>query len=194
MQLIYIIGGLGVFATVALLGVVLFYVRKMRRERTYRVSMGAGDAADDAVANELQSMIESGHHLPVTLAFRNLTYELPNGSNNRVRILKGVHGVVKPGEVMAILGASGAGKSTCLDILGGKTKRGVVQGEILINGKAPTRRQYKRISGFVDQEDKLMGTLTVYEALLYSAMLRLPKTMSHAAKERRVRETMVDGR
>jgi ABC-type multidrug transport system ATPase subunit len=119
-----------------------------------------------------------------------LTYEIAQ-RQQKARILRGIHGVVKPGELMAILGASGAGKSTCLDILGGKAKRGVVSGEILINGKRPTRQQYKRISGFVDQEDKLMGTLTVYETLLYSALLRLPKTMSRAAKERRVRETMV---
>jgi ABC-type multidrug transport system ATPase subunit len=53
---------------------------------------------------------------------------------------------------MAIMGSSGAGKTTCLDILAGKTKRGIVSGDLLINGKVPTREQFKRISGYVDQE------------------------------------------
>jgi ABC-type multidrug transport system ATPase subunit len=49
---------------------------------------------------------------------------------------------------------------------------------------------YKRVVGFVDQEDTLMSTLTVYETVLYSAVLRLPKDMSIEAKKFRTLETM----
>ena len=86
----------------------------------------------------------------------------------------------------------GAGKSTCLDILAGKAKRGIVSGQLLINGKVPTKQQFKKISGYVDQEDTLLGTLTVYETLLYSALLRLPRDKSRAAKEKRVNDTLVE--
>ena len=44
--------------------------------------------------------------------------------------------------------------------------------------------------GFVDQEDMLMSTLTVYETVLYSALLRLPREMSFEAKKFRTLETM----
>lgn len=46
------------------------------------------------------------------------------------------------------------------------------------------------IQRYVDQEDTLMGTLTVYETILHSALLRLPQQMSISNKIRRVKETM----
>lgn len=91
---------------------------------------------------------------------------------------------------MAVLGASGAGKSTFLDLLARKAKRGSVEGEILVNGKKVNESEYRRVVGFVDQEDTLMGTLTVYETVLYSALLRLPREMGMAEKKMRVLETM----
>jgi len=97
---------------------------------------------------------------------------------------------------MAIMGASGAGKSTLLDILAHKSKRGVVGGEIFVNGRKISGEEngggeeWKRVVGFVDQEDTLMSTLTVYETVLYSALLRLPRDMSLEAKKFRTLETM----
>ena len=49
---------------------------------------------------------------------------------------------------------------------------------------------FRRVVGFVDQEDTLLSTLTVYEAVLFSALLRLPREMSRAAKVFRTLETM----
>ncbi|KAH8925218.1 hypothetical protein BT69DRAFT_1279899 [Atractiella rhizophila] len=54
------------------------------------------------------------------------------------------------------------------------------------NGK----EKFSRMVGFVDQEDTLMGTLTVYETVLYSALLRLPRGMSLEAKQIRTLETL----
>lgn len=91
---------------------------------------------------------------------------------------------------MAVIGASGAGKSTFLDLLARKSKTGSVTGDILVNGKKVDNAEYRRVVGFVDQEDTLMGTLTVYETVLYSAMLRLPRDMSLEDKTMRTLETM----
>lgn len=91
---------------------------------------------------------------------------------------------------MAVLGASGAGKSTFLDILARKSKRGTVGGQVLVNGRKVSSTDYRRVVGFVDQEDTLMGTLTVYETVLYSALLRLPREMSFEDKRMRTLETM----
>ncbi|KAI9335039.1 hypothetical protein DFJ73DRAFT_852417 [Zopfochytrium polystomum] len=108
----------------------------------------------------------------------------------RIKVLESVHGYVKPGQVMAIMGGSGAGKTTFLDILARKSKTGKIRGEILVNGRTMSADEYKSIIGYVDQEDTLMGTLTVYETVMYSALLRLPRSMSYEAKKRRVQETM----
>ncbi|OBZ66190.1 putative ATP-dependent permease [Grifola frondosa] len=106
-------------------------------------------------------------HVPASLHFDDISYTLGNRT-----ILDSISGSVKPGQLLAIMGASGAGKSTFLDILARKRKRGV------------------NVMGFVDQEDTLMSTLTVYETVLYSALLRLPREMSFEAKKFRTLETM----
>lgn len=126
-------------------------------------------------------------HVPATLQFSNISY-----SAGAKPILSSVSGSVKPGQIMAIMGASGAGKSTLLDILGFKLKRGTVGGDIFVNGRRMNAEgdAFKRVVGFVDQEDTLMSTLTVYETVLYSALLRLPRDMSLEAKKFRTLETM----
>lgn len=125
-------------------------------------------------------------HVPATLHFDKLSYVV----NNKT-ILTDITGSVTPGKVMAILGASGAGKSTFLDILAHKNKRGKVSGSLFVNGREmEDEKLYKRVIGFVDQEDHLMSTLTVYETVLYSAILRLPREMSLEAKKFRTLETM----
>lgn len=125
-------------------------------------------------------------HIPATLHFENVSY-----AANGKAILSDVTGSVAPGQIMAIMGSSGAGKSTFLDILARKDKRGRVGGKLYINGREiDDNALYKRIIGFVDQEDTLMPTLTVYETVLYSAILRLPRDMSFEAKKFRTLETM----
>jgi len=126
-------------------------------------------------------------HVPTSLYFSDITYAL---SPTRT-LLSNISGRVKPGQVMAIMGASGAGKSTLLDILARKRKKGtLVSGTTLINGRVVEDSQFKKVMGFVDQEDTLMGTLTVYETVLYSALLRLPREMSFEAKKFRTLETL----
>lgn len=124
-------------------------------------------------------------HVPASLYFSNITYSLGDRT-----ILDNISGCVKPGQIMAIMGASGAGKSTFLDILARKRKRGDVSGTTLVNGREVDDAQFKKVVGYVDQEDTLMSTLTVYETVLYSALLRLPREMSIEAKKFRTLETM----
>ncbi|KDQ08706.1 hypothetical protein BOTBODRAFT_37700 [Botryobasidium botryosum FD-172 SS1] len=124
-------------------------------------------------------------HVPASLHFSDISYTL--GSRT---ILDNISGSVKPGELLAIMGASGAGKSTFLDILARKQKRGTVSGKTLVNGRAVADQAFRKVMGYVDQEDTLMSTLTVYETVLYSALLRLPREMSFEAKKLRTLQTM----
>ncbi|KAK7421673.1 FAD-dependent urate hydroxylase [Neonectria magnoliae] len=122
-------------------------------------------------------------HKPAALYFENVAYTL-----NGKQILTGIQGISNPGEVTAIMGASGAGKTTFLDILARKNKRGQVNGDFYVNGEQVTDSDYKNVVGFVDQEDTMLPTLTVHETILTSALLRLPRDMGRAAKEQRVFE------
>lgn len=122
-------------------------------------------------------------HKPAVLYFDDVAYTL-NGKN----ILSNIHGICHPGEVTAIMGASGAGKTTFLDILARKNKRGQVSGNFFVNGEKVSDVNYKNVVGFVDQEDTMLPTLTVHETILNSALLRLPRHMGRAAKEQRVYE------
>lgn len=122
-------------------------------------------------------------HKPASLYFQNVSYNL-----NGKQILSGIQGVAHPGEILAIMGASGAGKTSFLDILARKNKRGTVQGDFYVNGEKVSDTEYKNVVGFVDQEDTMLPTLTVHETIMTSALLRLPRDMGRAAKEQRVYE------
>eukprot|EP00123_Amoebidium_parasiticum_P009578 comp19566_c0_seq1/m.22975 comp19566_c0_seq1/g.22975 ORF comp19566_c0_seq1/g.22975 comp19566_c0_seq1/m.22975 type:complete len:1015 (-) comp19566_c0_seq1:143-3187(-) len=127
---------------------------------------------------------------PMPLSFDKIGYTIKKKGSD-VQLLKNVTGVAYPGELMAIMGPSGAGKSTLLDILSKRSKRGKVSGEVLVGGR-PRTKKFKRYIGFVDQEDCLIGTLTVRESLTYSALLRLPDSVPNDMKRKRVADVMED--
>ena len=90
--------------------------------------------------------------------------------------------------LVAILGPSGAGKTTLLDVLSGRANRGRLHSEskILVNGQIRDNQTFRNIAGYVMQDDSLLESLTVRESLLYSALLRLPSSMTYEEKEQRV--------
>ena len=122
-------------------------------------------------------------HKPASLQFENVGYHL-----NGRQILFGIQGTAQPGQITAIMGASGAGKTSFLDILARKNKRGVVEGQFYVNGEKVIDSEYRSVIGFVDQDDTMLSTLTVHETILTSALLRLPRDMGISAKEQRVTE------
>lgn len=84
---------------------------------------------------------------------------------------------------MAILGPSGAGKTSLLNILAQRQTR--FQGSILVNGVKPGKK-FKSLAAFVQQEDILMGNMTVRETLVFHALLRLPSEKTYKQKMQRV--------
>ncbi|XP_044465584.1 ABC transporter G family member 10-like [Mangifera indica] len=110
-------------------------------------------------------------------------------SNNRC-ILKNVNCEARPGEILAIAGPSGAGKTTLLEILAGMVPMSSVSGHVLVNEQPMNVRQFRRVSGYVTQEESLFPHLTVEETLMYSARLRLHGGLNKAVA--RVRELLVE--
>ncbi|NXB29842.1 ABCG2 protein, partial [Eulacestoma nigropectus] len=101
-------------------------------------------------------------------------------------VLRDANGIMKPG-LNAILGPTGSGKSSLLDILAARKDPRGLSGNILING-APQPANFKCTSGYVVQDDVVMGTLTVRENLKFSAALRLPKSVKEQEKNERVNQ------
>uniref|UniRef100_A0AAQ5YYI5 ABC transporter domain-containing protein n=1 Tax=Amphiprion ocellaris TaxID=80972 RepID=A0AAQ5YYI5_AMPOC len=93
-------------------------------------------------------------------------------------------GIMKPG-LNAIMGATGSGKSSFLDVLAARKDPAGLSGEVLIDG-APQPPNFKCLSGYVVQDDVVMGTLTVRENFTFSAALRLPSSISQEEKKQKV--------
>lgn len=107
-------------------------------------------------------------------------------------VLRHVSCEARPGELMAVAGPSGAGKSTLLEVLAGRIKPSSPSSSILVNGQPMVMRHFRRISGFVMQDDALFPMLTVKETLQYSARLRLPSKVPMAEKVARVEALMAE--
>lgn len=103
------------------------------------------------------------------IAFRDLTLTL---KGKKRHLLRCVTGKLMPGRITAVMGPSGAGKTTFLNALSGKAIGCTISGLILINEKVESIHSYKKIIGFVPQDDIVHGNLTVEENLWFSARCR----------------------
>ncbi|KAJ6424278.1 hypothetical protein OIU84_025128 [Salix udensis] len=120
----------------------------------------------------------------VFLTWKDLWVTVSDGKKGNKSILQGLTGYARPGELLAIMGPSGCGKSTLLDTLAGRLGSSARQtGDILINGHK--QRLAYGTSAYVTQDDTLITTLTVKEAVYYSAQLQLPDSMTRAEKKER---------
>ncbi|KAK3072271.1 FAD-dependent urate hydroxylase [Teratosphaeriaceae sp. CCFEE 6253] len=168
-----VIAGCALFVVAVILLVFFLGRRKTRRYGPIQL----GDDEEEENAKLLAD------HKPAALYFDDVCYSLKGK-----RILSGITGAVHPGELLAIMGASGAGKTSFLDILARKAKRGLATGAFWLNGEKVPDDEFRAVIGFVDQEDTMLPTLTVHETILDSALLRLPKEMSVASKVQKVED------
>ncbi|KAJ8773908.1 hypothetical protein K2173_009339 [Erythroxylum novogranatense] len=128
---------------------------------------------------------------PITLKFEEVVYKVNlhkkgfcHDITQEKTILNGITGMVSPGEILAMLGPSGSGKTTLLTALGGRLS-GNLSGKVTYNGQ-PFSGIVKRRTGFVSQDDILYPHLTVTETLVFTALLRLPRTLTRSEKEEHV--------
>ncbi|RLN91243.1 hypothetical protein BBJ28_00016968 [Nothophytophthora sp. Chile5] len=111
---------------------------------------------------------------PVTVAFRDLKYSVPDPKDPKqsIELLKGVSGYALPGTITALMGSSGAGKTTLMDVIAGRKTGGKIQGQILLNGYPATDLGMRRTTGYCEQMDIHSEASTFREALTFSAFLR----------------------
>lgn len=114
---------------------------------------------------------------PLTISFQEINYyvDAPKQTKEtKLQLLHGVTGSFRPGVLAALMGLSGAGKTTLMDVLCGRKTGGIIEGEIRINGYLKAQETFARISGYCEQTDIHSPHITVEESLIFSAWLRLP--------------------
>lgn len=97
-------------------------------------------------------------------------------SKQPISILSDANGLVKAGELIAIMGPSGSGKTTLLNTLAHRAAaaRASTHGSILTNGQSVGWQHLRHLSAYVEQEDALIGSLTVRETMNFAARMALP--------------------
>ncbi|KAL4745768.1 hypothetical protein BDW72DRAFT_211010 [Aspergillus terricola var. indicus] len=112
--------------------------------------------------------------------WEDLCYDIKVKGGTR-RLLDHIDGWVKPGVSTILMGVSGAGKTTLLDVLATRVTTGVVTGQTMVNGN-PTDLSFQHKVGYVQQQDLHLSTMTVREALRFSAVLRQSAEISRSEK------------
>lgn len=104
-------------------------------------------------------------------------------------ILNGISGEFRAGELTAIMGASGTGKSTLLDLLTGYTN--FASGTITVNGHPRDLKQFRRQVAYIMQDDLLQMHITAWEAMFFSVNLKIGPQLKRAEKKQRVRHATI---
>ncbi|KAJ7088263.1 P-loop containing nucleoside triphosphate hydrolase protein [Mycena epipterygia] len=108
-----------------------------------------------------------------TLSFLHLSYQVDSKGSKGKLLVDDVSVTVKAGELLAIMGPSGAGKSTLLDLMA--FRKTPLEGALVsLNGETLDAKRMQQVSTFVEQEDALLGVLTVRESVSYALRLHLP--------------------
>ncbi|CAK8543690.1 unnamed protein product [Lathyrus sativus] len=135
---------------------------------------------------------------PHSITFDEVTYsvDMPQEMRNRgvvedkLVLLNGVSGAFRPGVLTALMGVTGAGKTTLMDVLAGRKTGGYISGDIRISGYPKKQETFARISGYCEQNDIHSPHVTVHESLLYSAWLRLSPEINAEARKKFIEEIM----
>mmetsp|Transcript_5811 Transcript_5811/g.16301 ORF Transcript_5811/g.16301 Transcript_5811/m.16301 type:complete len:1475 (+) Transcript_5811:148-4572(+) len=127
----------------------------------------------------------------VDLTFEDIHYTVMSSiSKEQLELLKGIDGVVEAGKMTALMGSSGAGKTTLMDVLAMRKSSGEIEGEICLNGHLQEEQSFRRCMGYVEQFDTQSEQLTIRETVQFSAKLRLDSTDPAVTEEST--ETFID--
>ncbi|KAK3997856.1 hypothetical protein QBC44DRAFT_279193 [Cladorrhinum sp. PSN332] len=134
---------------------------------------------DENLSPEIQAFVNSmrkatdASNIGLSFGYENLAFQPKSGNKF---ILQNITGCIRAGSLTAVMGGSGAGKSTFVNVLMGKTQ--YTHGSVKVNGVPGKLKRYKKLIGYVPQDDVVLPELTVYENIIHSARVRLPPTWS----------------
>ncbi|KAJ4809491.1 ABC transporter G family member 36 [Rhynchospora pubera] len=109
---------------------------------------------------------------------------------DKLMLLKGVSGSFRPGVLTALMGVTGAGKTTLMDVLAGRKTGGYIEGSIKISGYPKNQETFARVSAYCEQVDIHSPFVTIYESLVFSAWLRLPAEVDADTRKMFIEEVM----
>nr|XP_011459223.1 PREDICTED: pleiotropic drug resistance protein 1-like [Fragaria vesca subsp. vesca] len=167
--------------------------RRSVSSRTQSARVGSFNEANE---NRKKGMVLPFEPLWITFDEIKYSVDMPQEmktqgiTEERLPLLKGVTGAFRPGVLTALMGISGAGKTTLMDVLAGRKTGGYIEGDITISGYPKKQETFARISGYCEQTDIHSPHVTVYESLVYSAWLRLPPEVDSATRKMFVEEVM----
>ncbi|CAG9861384.1 unnamed protein product [Phyllotreta striolata] len=145
------------------------------------------------MAMEMQSRDSSLRCLPkrpaVDIEFHDVTYTVPQGRKGSKVILRSINGQFRSGQLTAILGPSGAGKSTLLNIIAGYKCQGAT-GQIIVNGESRNLKQFRKMSRYIMQNDLVQPMLSVEEAMMVAADLKLGINVPKSDKKKAIDEIL----
>ncbi|XP_024945590.1 protein SNQ2-like [Cephus cinctus] len=123
-----------------------------------------------------------------TLSWRDLCiYSTSRGNQISKQLVNNVRGAVKSGNLTAILGGSGAGKTSLMTALAFRTAPGIIaHGDILVNGRLVDSSYMRQHSSFMHQEDIFIGTMTVMEHLTFMARMKLDRRIKSSEVRQRI--------
>lgn len=108
---------------------------------------------------------------PIDIKFQHISLRLR--ASGRL-ILSDVSANLRAARLTAVMGPSGSGKTSLLTALAGRATYAQMAGLVLVNGVPDRIQRYRRVTGFVPQDDVMHARLSVEENLLFAARLRLP--------------------
>ncbi|CAI5714025.1 unnamed protein product [Hyaloperonospora brassicae] len=120
------------------------------------------------------SHVRDNYFVPVTVAFKDLWYSVPDPTDSKktLDLLKGISGYALPGTITALMGSSGAGKTTLMNVIAGRMTGGKIRGQVFVNGHPASDLTIRRCTGFCEQMDIHAESATFREALTFGAFLR----------------------
>ncbi|ETL41734.1 hypothetical protein L916_07344 [Phytophthora nicotianae] len=127
---------------------------------------------------------------PSNLCIKDLDYFVTLPSGEERQLLQKVTAHFEPGRMVALMGATGAGKTTLMDVIAGRKTGGRIVGEIYVNGELKDPANFSRITAYCEQMDIHSEAATIYEALVFSANLRLPPNFTEEERMNLVHETL----
>jgi len=140
----------------------------------YLVTMVDDPEAVTARSAHKDDLFADADLMGVDLTFEDLSLTVSVG-DKEINVVNHVSGRLASGTMTALMGGSGAGKTSLLNALCGRAFYGDVSGTIRINGHITTIEEHKSSTGFVPQDDIVHAELTVRENLIYSGRFTLPR-------------------